>query len=553
MIKLLKSIIKYLKKENIYILIYLFNLSFVSAAEFVSANGENYLVFSQENSGIKKIDFDFMKKGYDIDYVEMGVILDGIPYNLSNLDHKVKFSENSNVIKIAGEVEGFKFQIDIFSSMENKKNLIIRNQILKKGDKGKISFYFSIKPYESSTLSILNDTASYNGFKIKGDNLKFYSTNDTESSNKKLDIIQTETIIQKNQCIFLVEEVDNESYIVLGKDVDHYKSVQEEESFWKQEFKNQKVDPLKISLHMLNNNGVPIDISSENPRIKTKDVLDLIELYLLQKNYSESKKMIEYLLYNTSNDIEGKIPSNYMSFSGKEILKRDNYGVYNSIYIRSYFLNLYFDYLKLSGDSEFFKKSYSLIKTSIIDWIEKNIDKNGVIPDSGNNRVGKDGYKRYVETQYETYKAFSALNTFLVNNGMKNESYNKIASNLKEILILYYIDGFQISDFPFSKEINPKNIFYINDDLFIENSEYYRALQYNIDIIKTMNISINEQIDFVNCLYDKKYYLMAEDFMHDIDKELSGDKGLEILQNDLNLLINYLILKEKEVYYGLNK
>lgn len=553
MIKLLKSIIKYLKKENIYILIYLFNLSFVSAAEFVSANGENYLVFSQETSGIKKIDFDFMKKGYDIDYVEMGVILDGIPYNLSNLDHKVKFSENSNVIKIAGEIEEFKFQIDIYSSMENKKNLIIRNQILKKGDKGKISFYFSIKPYESSTLSILNDTASYNGFKIKGDNLKFYSTKDTESSNKKLDIIQTETIIQKNQCIFLVEEVDNESYIVLGKDVDHYKSVQEEESFWKQEFKSQKVDPLKISLHMLNNNGVPIDISSENPRIKTKDVLDLIELYLLQKNYSESKKMIEYLLYNTSNDIEGKIPSNYMSFSGKEILKRDNYGVYNSIYIRSYFLNLYFDYLKLSGDSEFFKKSYSLVKTSIIDWIEKNIDKNGVIPDSGNNRVGKDGYKRYVETQYETYKAFSALNTFLVNNGMKNESYNKIASNLKEILILYYIDGFQISDFPFSKEINPKNIFYINDDLFIENSEYYRALQYNIDIIKTMNISINEQIDFVNCLYDKKYYLMAEDFMHDIDKELSGDKGLEILQNDLNLLINYLILKEKEVYYGLNK
>ena len=46
-------------------------------------------------------------------------------------------------------------------------------------------------------------------------------------------------------------------------------------------------------------------------------------------------------------------------------------------------------------------------------------------------------------------------------------------------------------------------------------------------------------------MYDKKYYLMAQAMSKDIENNLEGDKGIEILQKDLSLLINYLIMKEK--------
>jgi len=54
-------------------------------------------------------------------------------------------------------------------------------------------------------------------------------------------------------------------------------------------------------------------------------------------------------------------------------------------------------------------------------------------------------------------------------------------------------------------------------------------------------------------LYDKKYFLMADSLREDIEKQLEGYKGIEILQNDINLLLNYLIMKEKGEKYGLNK
>lgn len=550
-----KLIVECLKKRMIcwYVLIFIFKFTFVFSANFISSNGENFLVFSQETSRIEKIDFDFMKKGYNIEYIEIGVLLDGIPYSLSTIKHETRFSEKSNIIKFIGELENSKFEIEIYSSMINKKNIVIRSHIIKKEDNRKISFYYSIKPKVNNVLQIENGTVSFNDFKVKGENINFYLTEDTESLDKKLNIIKSGIIIQKNQCLFLVNNSEVDSYITLGRDVEHSGNIVEEESFWREDAGTEIMNSLLISLKMLKYKGIPIDISFENPQIKTKDLLDLLKLYLLQKKYTESKQILKYFLYDISKEIQGKIPSNYIDLLGNEIPKKDSYGIYNSVYIRSQFLNLYIEYLKSSGDKLFFEETYSIVKNNIVDWIEKNLDTNGILPDSGDNRVGKDGYKRYIETQYETYKAYSTLSSYLSSKGIKNDSYTRIANSLKEILILYYIDGYKISDFPFAKDMNPKNILYVNDDLFIDNSEYYKALQFNIDIIRKMDINLGEKINFAICLYDKKYYLMAENLKNEIDKELQGDSGLEILQNDLNLLINYLILRQKGVNYGLNK
>ena len=46
---------------------------------------------------------------------------------------------------------------------------------------------------------------------------------------------------------------------------------------------------------------------------------------------------------------------------------------------------------------------------------------------------------------------------------------------------------------------------------------------------------------------------MAQAMSKDIENNLEGDKGIEILQKDLSLLINYLIMKEKGEVNGVNE
>ena len=82
------------------------------------------------------------------------------------------------------------------------------------------------------------------------------------------------------------------------------------------------------------------------------------------------------------------------------------------------------------------------------------------------------------------------------------------------------------------------------------SADIYIALK---TIQSNENSSLNERVTFVNYLYDKKYYLMAQVMSKDIENNLEGDKGIEILQKDLSLLINYLIMKEKGEVNGVNE
>ena len=84
--------------------------------------------------------------------------------------------------------------------------------------------------------------------------------------------------------------------------------------------------------------------------------------------------------------------------------------------------------------------------------------------------------------------------------------------------------------------------------------DYYKALQKNIEILKKQPSSLIEKITFVNYLYDKKYFLMADSITGRYRKTTEkATRGLRLLQNDINLLLNYLIMKEKGEKYGLNK
>jgi len=525
--------------------------------EFLSSNGENYFKFNGNKNRIEKVDLDFNKSSYDIDFIKIGFFINGKQYEIGEEEYKLELLDDSNIIKISGIFEGNSYEINLYSSMLDKNHIVFNTKFLARNNSDAVSIYFYVKPKDMGKVIQKNDVVSFNDINFIVKNHKVYSADNTEFKEKQLKVINSESTVNKNQGIFIMAPInlseDGESNLVINKKGFYKKTIKDEKNYWVNALKGYKEKALYSNLFMFMNGGLIIDASGETPIINMDQTMKLLELSLLKKDYTESKIIMEHLIFLNDKDIEGIIPSNFVDMNGKSVSKADNYGVYNSIYRRFLFLKLYVTFLSQTSDKEFFDKTYSKIKTNLVDWLEKKMNTNGVIPDSGNDRIGEDGYKNFVETQYEAYKSFKLLNSYLTSIGIKDEKYKKIAEKLKEIMILYYVDGYYIVDYPFAKNVNPKNIFYVDEDLFFNNSDYYRALQKNIELLKKETSTLNEKITFVNYLYDKKYFLMADSISVDIEKELEGYKGIELLQKDLSLLLNYLIMKEKGEKYGLNK
>ena len=538
-------------------MIYIVLATNIYSFELLSSNGENYFKFNGNKNRIEKVDLDFNKSSYDIDFIKIGFFINGKQYEIGEEEYKLELLDDSNIIKVSGIFDGNSYEINLYSSMTDKNHLVFNTKFLARNKSDTASIYFYVKPKDMGKIIQKNDAVSFNDINFIIKNYKVYSADNTEFKEKQLKIINSESVINKNQGILIMAPInlleDGESNLVINKKGIYEKTIKDEKIYWANTLKGYKEKALYSNLLMFINGGLIIDTSGETPIINMDQTMKLLELSLLKKDYVESKKIMEHLIFLTDNDIEGIIPSNFVDVNGKTILRLDNYGIYNSIYRRFLFLRLYVTFLLQTGDKEFFDKTYPKIKINLVDWLEKKINANGVVPDSGNDRIGEDGYKSFVETQYEAYKSFKLLSSYLSTIGIKDEKYKKIAEKLKEIMILYYVDGFYIVDYPFAKNVNPKNIFYVDEELFFNNSDYYRALQKNIELLKKQTSTLNEKITFVNYLYDKKYFLMADSIGIDVEKELEGYKGIEILQKDLSLLLNYLIMKEKGEKYGLNK
>lgn len=549
---------EYLKGKTKALFIMFITLNFnLCALEFLSSNGENYFRFNGDRNRIEEIDLDFKKKSFDIENIKFGFFINGKQFEIGEDNYEFELLDNSNIIEISGNFENIKYKLSLFSSMLNKNSIVFHTELISYKKNDTVSMYFYIKPKEIGLLNENDSGIRFNDINFKGEKSKVYLVDDTESKIKNLKTVEKETYIAKNQGFFIINNIDltvkNETVLSIQKEDIYKNSITEEILFWENLLKNHTNKDLYSKLFMFENQGLIVDISGDMPIINMEHILKYLELTLLKKQYTESKKMMEYLLFNIDENIEGIIPSDYLDLTGKNIYKKDNYGIYNSYYRRSIFLKLYLSYLNESGDIEFYDKTFPIVKIKLIDWLDKKVGEKGVEADSGDGRIGADSYKNFVETQYETYKSFKLLNEFLVKKGIKEDKYKKTSEKLKQILILYYVDGVNISDFPFSKKINPKNIFYVDEDLFFSNNDYYTALQKNIDLLKKENSSLKEKVVFINYLYDKKYFLMAEFLKEEVEKELQGEIGTEILQKDLSLLINYLVMKEKGEKHGFDK
>lgn len=545
-----------LKKGAKLLFVYFFILCNAFALEFLSSNGANYFKFNKNKDRIEKINLDFGKDNIDIEFIKIGFFIRGKQHEIGEIPYELFLSENSNIIELQGAFENINYKLSLYSSMLNKDAIVFHTKFLSYIKGEEISLYYYIKPREMGYVKQEKDYFTFNEIYFWGKGSKVYLTDNTEAKSKKLQSVEIDNFVSKNKGLFAIMPLElstsTESYFTIQKNTYYKNTLEEEVSIWEKKLENYNYKNLYSNLFMFGKNDILVDISRENPLINMAHLNKCLELSLINKDYILSKKIMEFFIFS-SKKIEGLVPSDYMDINGNVVNRRDNYGLHNSYYRRSKFLTLYLRYLLESDDKDFYNKTYPIVKERLIDWLESKITEKGIEPDSGNSRIGKDAYKAFVETQYEAYRSFKLLNQYFQKQGIKDDKYKKLSEKLKETLILYYVDGVHIADYPFAKEINPKNIFYVDEDLFLTQNEYYKALQKNIDLLKKEKSSLKEKVVFVNYLYDKKYYLMADFMREEIEKELKGDKGIELLQKDLELLLDYLIMKEKGEKYGLNK
>ena len=310
--------------------------------EFLSSNGENYFYYNNSKSTVEKVNLDLEKNSIEIDYMKFGFFIDGKQYEIGEKEYKLQKLEESNILKLTGEFDGVTYVIDMFSSVLQKSNIIFNVKLGNVDNKKDIQFYTYIKPRSMGKLTKNDKNYKYNNFNFGTRNKleKVYLTDDTKAKEKKLKIFAEDSLVKANEGIFLISTVDlqkPEIEIWFSKNKEYVESLNSEKEYWNKLLGKEKQKKLYSILLMFKRNKLLVDISGETPLISMEEVLKYLELTLMNKNYSEAKSILEYLIFETDN-IEGIIPSDYLSLNGKEVYKKDNYGIYNSYYRKRDFL-----------------------------------------------------------------------------------------------------------------------------------------------------------------------------------------------------------------------
>lgn len=543
------------------VIIYLLISISLLATTLFSTNGNNSFFYNDTKNIIENLDINFSKNGIDIDKINFGFFVDGKQYEIGEENYNFSYIDGTNILTISSEFEKIRYKIYMYSSQTDKNSIIVRTEIEKKSDYKDLSVYYYVKP---KNMGLMDNTYPYVFdsiyFRSSTEGLKIYSTIDSDFKEKALKPLIKDSFVNLNNGLFFVSELNNnersENYFCISKSKDSssFNFFEKEVEFWNKQLENEKEKVLYANLKMhADSKGFLVKNPNGDAIISVEDLLLYGNLLLIKKDYKELKKIMEYLIFDTDKNIMGILASDAYDVTWKEKIKKDNFGEYFSYYRKCQFLRLYLKYLIESKDEELYKSSFEIVKTKLIDLILSKNDKNGVEPDSGNSRIGHDGFERFVETQFEVYKTFKLLITFSKSKNIKTEEYQKLVDKEKEVLIIYYIDKLNIVDYPFSKKRNLKNIYYVDESLFLSENDYFLTLQKNVELLKNEKKSLKDKIIFINFLYDKKFYLMANELRNEIENELSGVKGLELLQKDLGLLINYLLMKEKGEVYGVNK
>lgn len=530
------------------VFLFFLNMSIFST-EYLSSNGNVFFTYSEKNHRIEKINMNIENKNKSIDFMKMGFFIDGRQYEIGENNYTVEKEEQSNIVKLSGKFGENSYEIFVYPSINEKNNLIIYPIIKSKGEN--VKFYIYFKPLIIGKLKFEKNYFSFENINFNIENSSVYISENIEDKEKKLEKIDKDTIVPKEKGIFLISNLNNQNYFWIGeKSKGNIIKLENERDSWKQKLENRNFKDLYSLILMNQRNHLIVDINKEIPLFDMEEVLNYMELLLITKKYSEIKDILSFLIFDIDKKIMGLIPSDYLDLKGQEVIKTDNYGIYNSYYRRSQFLKIYARYINETKDKEFFEKTFKIVDDRLVKFLEGHISSIGVEEDSGNSRIGKDGFKNFIESQTETAKAFKELSELLKNMELQDISYKKNSDKLNETVKLHFIEKEKIVDYPFSSKENFSNMVYLSRENFMDDTSYKEFIYKGVEDVLFSSDNISEKIEYINFLYETDMKPLANRMSKEIEKELDNKLGLEKLEKDMRLLILYLTMKEKGEIYG---
>lgn len=537
-------------RVQIKFVIFLFFLNVsIFSTEYLSSNGNIFFTYSEKNHRIEKINMNIENRNKSIDFMKIGFFVDGRQYEIGENNYTVEKEEQSNIVKLSGKFAENSYEIFIYPSINEKNDLIIYPTIKSKGEN--IKFYIYFKPLIIGNLKFEKNYFSFENINFNIENSSVYISENTEDKEKKLEKIDKDTKVPKEKGIFLIGNLNNQNYFWIGENSKgNITKLENERDYWKQKLENKNFKELYSLILMSQKNNLIVDINKEIPSFDMEEVLNYMELLLITKKYSEIKDILSFLIFDIDNKIMGLIPSDYLDLKGQEIIRTDNYGTYNSYYRRSQFLKIYSKYINETKDKEFFEKTFKIVDDRLIKFLESHISSIGVEEDSGNSRIGKDGFKNFIESQTETAKAFKELSELIKNMGLQDISYKNTSDRLNETVKLHFIEKEKIVDYPFSPKENFRNMIYLSRENFMDDTSYKELIYKGVEEVLFNSENVSEKIEYINFLYETDMKPLANRMAKEIEKDLDNKLGIEKLEKDMKLLILYLTMKEKGEIYG---
>lgn len=536
-----------------------------------SSNGNITLSYDTENNVLKDLSLTLDEDRIDIERIEMGVWAGDKLYNIRDYAESISVVEGTNIIEIKGDIENsYEYTARIYSSIINKSRIVIDTEVktLDSADE-EIDFFYYVKPAEDyMDINLVDKYYSYGNIYMKSleHKMKLYLTNDIYIEQLKFFPFTNGLKKRDDLALFFLSKVQGEggiykdTAVLSGEESDFIVDVidySEEMEFWKNFLKGITDPDIKKPLVELKSyqrrDGSFYNFYMKKGIIKVEDVIDACEAFLQYGYKDEGRRGIRYLLNSLGDgsfSIYGKhLISNYAyDFDRKEVLKRDNYGEMFNPINSSMFLKLYTDYYFMTDDKEFVEQNFELIEEKVAGYLLGLVDEQGVIPNSGHYRIGKEGMERFIETQKSIYDSFGDYIRLLDKQWIDSSVYEEAREKIKQSIVSYYIKDGRVLDYPFSKEAEWTNIYNVDLEFFEDEAEYSKFLQDNMNTPdKYKDRSPEEQVDYINFLFDKKYYRMAEEKRRSLAGRIKrgGINYISEMQKSIEFTAKYLIMLKK--------
>lgn len=549
-----------------FFLIYMWVSMVVLSLNLVSSNGSIGITYDTEKKILKDVDLGLVPSEIDIDSIELGFIIDGKIYELKKYDIDLKPMFGTNILIIESEIdEKYVYRGRIYASMESKDRIVIEGK-LQGLDGTKVEaarMYYYLKPREEYKLITNFDRYySYDGFYIKSAyyNMNLYLANDLSLEENKIFEFTGETEkTEEKALLFVSAPIGSKKKDIFALSWNNFNfalnmtSFEKELKYWESYLEDYKNTELERALAVLKSyqrrDGSIYNFNKKEKIILVRDILSGIRSFIELGYFDDAKRGLRYII-NSAKEIKGTdyLVSNYAyDFDRQEIFNKDEYGTMLNLINSAEFLSIFIDYCEESRDENFLEENIELVESKVGTYLLNFVDNEGVMENSGNNRIGMANSKRFFETQTAVYKSFFDFSEFLYKMGRDGTPYlenlNKIKNNIGS-----YIRKEGILSYPQGMDEAEENIYSLHWDYFDDRDQCRNFINKELlKINRYKDRDILEQIRFINFLYDFGYEEKASDMRKSLLGKMSRSNtyALYEIQNSVEFISEYISLLKR--------